>query len=187
MIWHRKIFFLNYNTFFFKSFTASLKPVGISQAYTLLVPHHTRWVLLGPVLSLYLAHAGGHVQSTEGTPLIPWLWWPGNLPFLSPQDRNNCRDSSWQASIPRAVQREQTEHTPRLPVKKAYLLVLEIQPEEAGFMFATCIGVTEVPSEFTGWETASLCSALAPPQLMGTSRKGAYTLMWSLVIYLKWG
>lgn len=48
----------------------------------------------------------------QGCPFISGSWWPGMLVFLcswAPWDCNNQKDSSWQATTPRALHRWQTE------------------------------------------------------------------------------
>ena len=45
--------------------------------------------------------------------LIPWLWRPGAPVFLHAQESSNPIDSSWQATTPRVLRREQPEIHPR--------------------------------------------------------------------------
>lgn len=49
--------------------------------------------------------------------------------ILGPIRCNNGGDSSWQATIPRALRRQQTETHPSLPENEAYLLFQELWTE----------------------------------------------------------
>lgn len=78
------------------------------------------WLSTTPLMPLS-AHS-----SHRGCSLTSWLWWPGELVFLGPMGLKQ-RDSSQQAAVLGHVMAER--NTPDLPVKKAYLLVLELHSE----------------------------------------------------------
>lgn len=122
---------------------------------TLLKPRCTHH----PALPSCLAKASGHVQTTKGTLLDYLLLWLGALHSEVPQSYSNHRDSSWQATMSRALYTQQTETHPHLPTKKAYIFVLELHLEETGSRFTTHLEVSEVPSGNRDWESPSLCSS----------------------------
>ena len=70
-----------------------------------------------------------HVIHT-GIPHDHLALWPRELVFQHPQDFTNQKESFWQATIPRALNTQQTKYNPSLYVeKKPYLLSLDLYPE----------------------------------------------------------
>ena len=101
---------------------------------------------------------------------------PGSHGTLSVTIRE---DSSWQATTPRALHREQTETHPHPFCEKGLFTCPGASAWGAGFRFATHLEATEVHSGNVGWGTPSLYFPSASLQLAGTSQKRAYILIWS--------
>lgn len=98
------------------------------------------------MFSCCLDRAGRCTWPTQEMPLEHLALVAKELSFLGPTGLNIQRNSSWQATTPRALPRQQTETYPSLPETKTYWLVLELQSEG----FTTHLEATEMLSGNVG-------------------------------------
>ena len=104
-----------------------------------------------------------------------WCWWEG-LAFMDPMGLKQSERQFLACYHPQGMAQiadSRLKHTLSLPVKKAYLLVLEPQPD--GQVYHTSRGYRGAVKE----QRPSLCSSLALLQLTSTSQKEAYPFIWS--------
>lgn len=94
--------------------------------------------------------------------LISWLSWPRGLEILSTVwESNNHACQFLPGHHPQGAVDSWLEHNPRLPMKKAYFLSLELSTWGTGFRFPTHLEVKEVFSGNVSSETPSLHAPLA--------------------------
>lgn len=153
----------------FERASCPMKAGGHTRPCTLSQPVKAAGCVPAPVSRAVLLKPTGTCSPHKADSLIAWLWCLEGFCSWVPCDCNNQGNSSWQATTPRALCRQQTEIHPQSFGEQAYLLVLELQPEVHTLEFATHLEVTEVLAGNVGQGTPSLCSPLALLQPTSTS------------------
>ena len=191
LLWGRR----HWNGPFFHSPSTLILLAGTSHPCTFPLPGKNQWTLPGPVLSHHpttswrcalvlcspaalLKLVGTHSPHRGGS-LIIWLWWLGSFCSWVPRDCNNWRDSSWQATTPRALHKQQTETHLQSFCEKSLSTYLGASAYGADFRYATHVEGTEGLSGNVGQGTPYLHSPSASLELASTSQKGVDTLIWN--------